>query len=84
MSKVILGIMLKQRTETSPKFQDIISDYGCYISTRIGLHNADDTSCSPNGIILLETISGSSDKAQELEDKLRNNIDGIVVQKMIF
>ncbi|NMC56265.1 MAG: hypothetical protein GYA50_03480 [Eubacteriaceae bacterium] len=82
MSKVILGIMLKQRTETSPKFQDIISDYGCYISTRIGLHNADDTNCSPNGIILLETINEG--KAQELEDKIRSNIDGVLVQKMVF
>ncbi len=84
MSKVILGIMLRQRTETSPKFQDIISDYGCYISTRIGLHNAEENNCSPNGIIHLETISGSKDKALELEDKLKRNIDGVVVQKMIF
>lgn len=84
MSKIILGIMLKQRAETSPKFQDIISDYGCYISTRIGLHNAEENNCSPNGIILLETINDSDDKAQELEDKLKSDIDGIVVQKMMF
>ena len=84
MSKIILGIMLKHRTETSPKFQDLISDYGCYISTRIGLHNAEENNCSPNGIILLETINGCEDKALELEDKIKSNIDGAVIQKMTF
>jgi len=82
MSKVILGVMLKQRTETSPRFQDLISDYGCYISTRIGLHAAGSESCSPDGIILLETVN--ENKALELEDKIKSSIDGVVVQKMVF
>jgi hypothetical protein len=84
MSKIILGIMLKQRTETSPKFQDLISDYGCYISTRIGLHASKDDTCSPDGIILLETLCGREDKALELEEKIKKNIDGVIVQKMVF
>lgn len=82
MSKVILGVMLKQRIETSAKFQELLSEYGCYISTRIGLHIAGKDNCSPSGLVLLEIISGNEDKAEELENKLKK-LD-VVVQKMAF
>jgi len=82
MSKVILGVMLKQRIETSVKFQEILSEYGCYISTRVGLHVAGDDHCSPSGLVLLEIISGKEDKAAELENKLKE-LD-VVVRKMVF
>lgn len=82
MSKVILGVMLKQRIETATKFQELLSEYGCYISARIGLHVAGEDSCSPSGLVLLEIISGQEDKAKELEDKLKN-LD-VAIQKMVF
>jgi metal-responsive CopG/Arc/MetJ family transcriptional regulator len=83
MPKIILGVMLKQRIDTSTKFQELISEYGCYITTRIGLHVAGEDNCSPSGLVLLEIISGAEDKAIELEGKLKNLKD-VVVQKMIF
>lgn len=83
MSKIILGVMLKQRIETATKFQELISEYGCYITTRIGLHVAGEDSCSPSGIVLLEIINGAEDKAVELENKLRS-LKEVVVQKMVF
>lgn len=82
MSKVILGVMLKQRVESSVKFQELLSEYGCYISTRIGLHTAGESSCSPSGIVLLEIADGCEAKGEELENKLiKMELD---VQKMVF
>lgn len=82
MSKVILGVMLKQRVESSVKFQELLSEYGCYISTRIGLHTAGEDKCSPSGIVLLEVADGCEEKGGELENKLKKM--ELIVQKMVF
>lgn len=83
MNKIILGVMLKQRIESATKFQDLLTEYGCYINTRIGLHTSETESCSPMGLVLLEVAGAQEEKANELEKKLLE-IGDIVVQKMVF
>ncbi|MCX7615237.1 MAG: hypothetical protein N2Z65_05745, partial [Clostridiales bacterium] len=63
MSKIIMGIQLKERVEHAPKIQEILTKHGCSINTRIGLHNASHDSCSPHGLILLEFIEGANEDA---------------------
>ena len=53
----IIGILLDNRTEEATKFQEILTEYGCNIKTRIGLHNIGEYKCINNGIILLEVVS---------------------------
>lgn len=79
---IILGVLLRKRTVTSPAFQEILSKHGCNIKTRIGIHNAADNVCSPDGVILLDVI-GDDGAIQSIENALRN-IDGAEVQKMSF
>ncbi len=79
--KTIIGIKLSNRDETSKQMQDILTKYGCIIRTRIGLHDVDCGSCSPNGIILLEVIN------DELLPRLQKelcSIDNIEIQQMVF
>lgn len=78
----ILGVLLRKRTITSTSFQDILSRHGCNIKTRIGIHNATDNVCSPDGVILLDVIGEDAD-IQNLEKDLKN-IDGAEIQKMVF
>ncbi|OGI04904.1 MAG: hypothetical protein A2Y25_00570 [Candidatus Melainabacteria bacterium GWF2_37_15] len=78
----ILGVLLRKRTVTSPEFQAIISRHGCNIKTRIGIHNASNNVCSPDGVILLDVIGEETD-IQALENDLRA-VDGAEVQKMVF
>jgi len=78
----ILGVLLRKRTITATSFQEILSKYGCSIKTRIGIHNASDNVCSPDGVILLDVI-GEDAEIQSLEKDLRN-IDGADIQKMVF
>jgi hypothetical protein len=40
--KTILGVHVAQRTKHTAKVQKNLSDYGCSIRTRIGLHEAGD------------------------------------------
>jgi len=78
---VILGIKLNQRVENSLNFQKIVTQYGCSIQTRVGLHCAGNETCSPYGIILLEIVDDI--RADEIEKSLLE-IDEIEIQKMIF
>lgn len=77
--KTILGVHVAQRTQHTAKVQKILSDFGCSIRTRIGLHDAGDGFCSPNGLILLEVVS----KAGELAVALAR-VPGVSVKKMVF
>lgn len=78
-TKIILGVHVAQRTKHTARVQKILSDYGCSIRTRIGLHDAGGGFCSPNGLILLEVV----DKAAELAQALAK-VPGVAVKKMVF
>ncbi len=78
-TKTILGVHVAQRTKHTAKVQKILSDYGCSIRTRIGLHEAAETVCSPNGLILLEVVSKASALAAALAQ-----VPGVTVKKMVF
>lgn len=83
MSKVIMGIKLMERMKTASKFQDLLSEYGCDISTRLGLHVASEDSCSPNGLIILEFIDNADKAAEEFEKKAAKLAE-VTLQKMVF
>ena len=77
--RTILGVHVAQRTKHTAKVQKILSDYGCSIRTRIGLHEAGAGFCSPNGLILLEVV----DRAGALAAALAK-VPGVSVKKMVF
>lgn len=77
----IMGIRLDNRTQTAVDFQKTLTEYGCIIKTRLGLHNASASACSPNGIILLEVID--DEQAKEFKNAL-SAIEGIEIQVMQF
>ncbi|MBD5401596.1 hypothetical protein HDR58_02175 [bacterium] len=62
----IIGISVDNRREEAQKLQDILTDYGCYIKTRIGLHDMGEYKCLNYGIVLIEVI----DKINEIYDVL--------------
>lgn len=53
----ILGILLENRIENAIKFQEILTECGCDIRTRIGLHPIGEYKCVNSGIILLEVVN---------------------------
>jgi len=79
---IILGVKLHDRIHTSEQFQKIISEHGCIIKTRIGLHHVENGVCSPSGVILLELL-GSDEDINNLENSLKT-IPNIEIQKMVF
>lgn len=79
---IVLGIHITDRIRHVQKMQDLFTEYGCSIKTRIGLHKVSDNFCSPNGLVLLE-MAGDEKPIFELLDKL-GAIEGVDVQKMVF
>ena len=79
---VILGVHITDRMRRATAVQQVFTDYGCYIKTRLGLHETDAAFCSPNGLVLLEVVAPDK-TAKALERKLAA-IRGIEVQKMVF
>ena len=77
--RTILGVHVAQRTKHTAKVQKILTDYGCSIRTRIGLHEAGGGFCSPSGLILLEVV----DRAGALAAALAK-VPGVSVKKMVF
>lgn len=80
--RTILGIEIHDRVKEAHIVQDLLTEYGCYIKTRLGLHEAGG-SCSPAGLIIVEFVPDVSEKIVELEGKLIA-IEGLKVRKMIF
>ena len=77
----ILGVKLLNRKLLSLKFQEILTEYGCSIGSRIGLHNTSHNKCYPYGLVLLEIVD--DEVVEELELKLCQ-LNEIEIQKMVF
>jgi metal-responsive CopG/Arc/MetJ family transcriptional regulator len=82
MTHTILGIQLKDRHSTANDVQNILTEYGCIIKTRIGLHDVHGDKCSPTGIIVLE-LHGEEKEIKKLISKL-GSVKGLRLKKMIF
>jgi hypothetical protein len=80
--RIVIGAYLTNRLQEASAFQELITQYGCNIKARIGLHEVSDGLCSTGGLILLDMI-GDESRILELEDRLRL-IEGIKVQKLVF
>lgn len=78
---IILGVHITDRLKKAAEVQKLLSEYGCNIKTRLGLHEVHNA-CSPSGLLLLE-MYGDDTICFELADKLAA-IEGIEVQRMVF
>ena len=79
---IILGIHVSDRLKNAVDVQKVFTEYGCNIKTRIGLHDVDESFCSPSGVVLIEFF-GAEDDASAMKARL-NEIEGVQVQKMVF
>ncbi|MBD3221628.1 hypothetical protein GF314_10335 [bacterium] len=79
---IIVGIHIQDRHGKVPDVQGILTEYGCSIKTRVGLHTVTDDYCSPAGIVLLETAGPQSDVEGMVAalEKLEN----VDVKTMVF
>ncbi len=75
MERNVLLIYLKTRKETAEKVQKILTGWGCFIKTRLGIHDDVLENCTETGLLFLE-LAGEREKHEEITRKL-NLIIGV-------
>jgi hypothetical protein len=80
--RIILGVQITNRVKDVPVVQSLLTEYGCNIKTRLGLHEVGPSHCSTTGLLILEMFGAESD-ILAFEEKLKK-ITGVVVKKMAF
>ncbi len=83
MQHTVIGIHIPNRFERATDVQKILTEYGCSIKTRLGLHEVNTEYCAINGLILLEMFGPEKDTT-EMVKRLKDLDAGIDVQHMIF
>ena len=78
----IFGVHITDRTRKAAEVQQLLSEYGCHIKTRLGLHETSDDACSPNGLVLLEMLNDGAE-SKDLFNKL-SAVDGVDIKQMVF
>lgn len=73
MTHKIIAIAMAHRSENADVFQKTLTNYGCKLKARIGLHEAGDV-CSEEGLIILQIVPGED--TDELLKNL-NKIEGV-------
>ncbi len=67
-TKVIL-ILIDKRTDAALKVQEVLTEKGCMIKTRLGMHET--SSCAEEGLIFLN-VEGSDEEVNELLEELND------------
>jgi hypothetical protein len=80
MKKNIMAVLIDKRMDCACKVQEILTQFGCNIKTRLGLHDTDENQCSNTGLIILELI-GQDDKLDELNAEL-DSVQGVHAKKI--
>lgn len=64
MEKNVLLLLIDHRRTVASQVQKVLTEYGCHIKTRLGLHDAVLDQCSDTGLIFLELVGdrGTHDK----------------------
>ncbi|SCZ78173.1 hypothetical protein [Acidaminobacter hydrogenoformans] len=82
--RIIMGILIGHREEEAVKVQELLTKYGCYIKTRLGLHDTPtEGSCSSKGLLILEFMPGNEKEVDALEAELKK-LESFVVKRMEF
>lgn len=69
MKNSLMAIKISARSKHATQVQEILTKYGCSITTRVGFHETSESSCAPDGIIILQLFGNESD-IREMYDEL--------------
>ena len=74
MEKFIGILRISTRRETALEVQKILTEYGCNIKTRLGIHDGVVDQCSDEGLVILELV-GEKDHLTAMVESL-NKVAG--------
>jgi hypothetical protein len=69
MGRNIILVLIGNRNDAAVNVQKVLTGWGCYIKTRLGIHDGVLENCSEEGLLFLEMV-GDKEKHDELLRKL--------------
>ncbi len=78
MKKDVLLVLIDKRSDSAVEVQKILTAWGCYIKTRLGLHDDTLDQCTQTGLVFIELV-GDEEKHGELNRKL-NLLTGVTAK----
>ena len=76
----LMGIVIGDRRKFAPEVQKVLTEFGCIIKMRIGLHEGIENSCSNEGFIILNLVD--DDKKIDGFIKKLKNIESVRVKNI--
>ena len=70
MKKSIMIVLVGNRKESALEVQKSFTEMGCFIKTRLGIHDGSPEQCTNNGLIILQLVGDAKSK-HDLYDKLK-------------
>ncbi len=70
-----IGVRMDNRTSNATSFQQVLTQNGCKIKARLGLHEVNADSCATDGMIILQPF-GEKEEIEQLVKDL-NKLDGV-------
>ncbi|HNW94532.1 MAG TPA: hypothetical protein PKM88_16655 [bacterium] len=77
MTYHLLAVKVTQRVQTAKRVQELLTEHGCGIKVRLGIHDQPANACSPDGLIVLQLTDAQAGGA--LAAAL-NREDGVTAQ----
>lgn len=69
MTYNLLLVKVARRSQAASEVQKILTEFGCSIRTRLGLHEVSPAYCAEDGLIILE-LQGKPENIKTLEERL--------------
>ena len=76
--KNIVIISVEHRKNTAVAVQEVLSEYGCLIKTRVGITDSTPKKCSQTGLIILEFLGNKREVT--LMTKKLSKLSGVKVK----
>ncbi|MDX9910080.1 MAG: hypothetical protein GX792_04580 [Bacteroidales bacterium] len=76
MKRNVLLVLVSHRQETAERVQKILTGWGCFIKTRLGIHDGVLENCSDSGLIFIELTGEDAGRHEEITRKL-NLVKGV-------
>ncbi|KKI51716.1 hypothetical protein CHK_0883 [Christensenella hongkongensis] len=76
----IIGLRLNHRTSNAIKLQQALTEYGCNIKMRVGLHETSEEFCADDGVIMLQAC-GDKETVEKMVAAF-NDVEGVTAKML--
>lgn len=78
----LVAVKIGQREKSAIDVQKILTNFGCSIKIRLGLHDVPSDACSPAGLVILQVID-TEENIKEFLSKL-NAVEDVTAKSLVI